>query len=117
MMLMLLPLAPPFQVNWLLGSLNDTVYPVLGCTAQSSLATALGARVDDNGELQVDASQQTNVDGLYAIGDIVSALNQISVGVGHAAIAATAVHNRLPPNFREDPDSQPESAAELPSPG
>ena len=95
----------------------DTVYPVLGCTAQSSLATALGARVDDNGELQVDASQQTNVDGLYAIGDIVSALNQISVGVGHAAIAATAVHNRLPPNFREDPDSQPESAAELPSPG
>ena len=95
----------------------DTVYPVLGCTAQSSLATALGARVDDNGELQVDASQQTNVDGLYAIGDIVSALNQISVGVGHAAIAATAVHNRLPPNFRDDPDSQPESAAELPSPG
>ena len=95
----------------------DTVYPVLGCTAQSSLATALGARVDENGELQVDASQQTNVDGLYAIGDIVSALNQISVGVGHAAIAATAVHNRLPPNFRDDPDSQPESAAELPSPG
>jgi thioredoxin reductase (NADPH) len=95
----------------------DTVYPVLGCTAQSSLATALGARVDDNGELQVDPSQQTNVDGLYAIGDIVSALNQISVGVGHAAIAATAVHNRLPPNFREDPDSQPESAADLPSPG
>ena len=95
----------------------DTVYPVLGCTAQSSLATALGARVDENGELRVDASQQTNVDGLYAIGDIVSALNQISVGVGHAAIAATAVHNRLPPNFREDPDSQPESAADLPSPG
>jgi thioredoxin reductase (NADPH) len=95
----------------------DTVYPVLGCTAQSSLATALGARVDENGELRVDASQQTNVDGLYAIGDIVSALNQISVGVGHAAIAATAVHNRLPPNFRDDPDSQPESAAELPSPG
>jgi len=95
----------------------DTVYPVLGCTAQSSLATALGARVDENGELRVDASQQTNVDGLYAIGDIVSALNQISVGVGHAAIAATAVHNRLPPNFREDPDSQPESAVELPSPG
>jgi len=27
------------------------------------------------------------------------------------------VHNRLPPNFRDDPDSQPESAAELPSPG
>lgn len=95
----------------------DTIYPVLGCKAQSQLATALGAQVDDNGELHVDAHQQTSVDGLYAIGDIVSALNQISVAVGHAAIAATAIHNRLPRNFREDPEAQPPTAAELPSPG
>ncbi|MCC8363131.1 NAD(P)/FAD-dependent oxidoreductase [Lysobacter sp. A6] len=95
----------------------DTVYPVLGCNAQSELATALGAQVDENGELHVDGHQQTSVDGLFAIGDIVSALNQISVAVGHAAIAATSVHNRLPPNFREDPEAQPPSAAELPSPG
>jgi thioredoxin reductase (NADPH) len=81
----------------------DTLYPVLGADAQSGLATALGARVDDNRELIVDGQQQTSVDGLYAIGDVVSALNQISVAVGHAAIAATAIHNRLPPNFREDP--------------
>jgi thioredoxin reductase (NADPH) len=94
----------------------DTVYPILGCNAQSGLATALGASVDDNGELHVDAHQETTVDGLYAIGDIVSALNQISVAVGHAAIAATALHNRLPWNFREDPDAQPETAADLPSP-
>ncbi len=94
----------------------DTVYPVLGCDAQSQLAIALGARVDDNGELRVDAHQQTSVAGLYAIGDVVSALNQISVGVGHAALAATAIHNRLPRNFREDEDSQPDSAAELPAP-
>jgi thioredoxin reductase (NADPH) len=79
----------------------DTLYPVLGADAQSDLATALGARVDDNRELIVDDQQQTSVDGLYAIGDIVSALNQISVAVGHAAIAATAIHNRLPRNFRE----------------
>jgi thioredoxin reductase (NADPH) len=94
----------------------DTVYPILGARAQSDLATALGAAVDDNGELHVDARQQTNVDGLYAIGDIVSVLNQISVAVGHAAIAATAIHNRLPPNFREDPEAQPATAADLPSP-
>jgi thioredoxin reductase (NADPH) len=94
----------------------DTVYPVLGCKAQSHLGTALGASVDDNGELHVDERQQTDVDGLYAIGDIVSALNQISVAVGHAAIAATAIHNRLPRNFREDPEAQPATAANLPSP-
>lgn len=78
----------------------DTLYPVLGSDAQSSLALALGARCDDNEELVVDSRLQTSVDGLYAIGDVVSALNQISVAVGHAAIAATAVHRRLPPNPR-----------------
>jgi hypothetical protein len=35
---------------------------------------------------------------LYAAGDIVSGLNQIAVSVGQAAIAATAVHNHLPPH-------------------
>lgn len=79
----------------------DTVYPVLGGDAQSQLAVSLGASVDDKDELRVDASQQTTVDGLYAIGDVVDVLNQISVAVGHAAIAATAVHHRLPRNFRE----------------
>jgi len=94
----------------------DTLYPVLGADAQAQLATPLGARIDDHGELHVDRAMQTTVDGLYAIGDVVSALNQISVAVGHAAIAATAIHNRLPPNHREDEATQPASAAETPAP-
>ena len=94
----------------------DSVYPVLGGSAQSQLAAPLGARLDDNRELVVDDRQQTSIAGLYAIGDVVSALNQISVAVGHAAIAATAIHNRLPPNFREDPDSQLEGAQDLTPP-
>lgn len=92
----------------------DTLYPVLGGDAQSQLALGLGARGDDNDELKVDDHLQTRVDGLYAIGDIVSALNQISVAMGHAAIAATAVHNRLPPNWREQADLQPPTARTLP---
>jgi thioredoxin reductase (NADPH) len=78
----------------------DTLYPVLGSDSQSQLARDLGAAVDEEGALHTDAHLQTSVDGLYAIGDVVSALNQIAVAVGHAAIAATAVHNRLPPNPR-----------------
>jgi thioredoxin reductase (NADPH) len=66
--------------------------------------------------LHVDDHQQTSIDGLYAIGDVVSALNQISVAVGHAAVAATTIHNRLARNFRDDPESQPETAVELPTP-
>ena len=74
----------------------DALYPFLGAAARSELATDLGAECDDQGELRVDRHQQTSVPGLYAIGDIVSGLNQISVAVGHAALAATAIHNRLP---------------------
>jgi thioredoxin reductase (NADPH) len=78
----------------------DTVYPALGADAQSALALRLEAGVDDGGELLVDERQQSSVDRLYAIGDVVSALNQISVAIGHAAIAATAIHNRLPRRLR-----------------
>ena len=37
----------------------------------------------------------TSVDGLYAAGDVVRGLNQIAVATGEAAIAATAILNRL----------------------
>ena len=43
---------------------------------------------------------RTSVPGLYAAGDVVAALNQVSVAVGHAAIAATHIHNSLPPRLK-----------------
>lgn len=73
----------------------DTLYPALGLEHASELATALGARARADGQLEVDAHQQTSVDGLYVAGDVAVDLNQISVAAGHAAIAATAIHNRL----------------------
>jgi thioredoxin reductase (NADPH) len=94
----------------------DTLYPTLGSRPHSALAEQVGARLDAAGEIEVDDHQQTSVDGLYAVGDVVSALNQIAVAVGHAAIAATAVHNRLPRNWRERAELQAETAQALPSP-
>lgn len=72
-----------------------TLYPTLGARRLAELATGLGARCDDEGDIVVDRHQQTSVPGLYAAGDVVAALNQLSVAVGHAAIAATAIHNSL----------------------
>jgi thioredoxin reductase (NADPH) len=43
----------------------------------------------------VDDHLQTTVRGLYAAGDVAAGLNQIAVAYGHAAIAATAIHNGL----------------------
>ena len=71
---------------------------MLGTRQNSGLAIALGAAIDEEGALRVDRDQLTSVPGLYAIGDVVSALNQIAVATGHAAIAATHVHNALPAN-------------------
>ena len=42
-----------------------------------------------------DKHQQLGLKGLYAAGDVVAGLDQISVAMGHAAIAATAIHNDL----------------------
>jgi thioredoxin reductase (NADPH) len=78
----------------------DLLYPVLGCAVRSDLATRLGARHTQVGCLIVDDHLQTTVPGLYAVGDIVSDLHQIAVATGHAATAATHIHNSLPRNFR-----------------
>jgi thioredoxin reductase (NADPH) len=80
--------------------LVDTLYPAMGCTVRSGLAAALGADCNEVGNLRVDDHQRTNVDGLFGAGDVVSDLHQLSVGAGHAAIAATAIHNRLAKNPR-----------------
>lgn len=78
----------------------DSVYPFLGSHSQSGLATGLGALCDEGGALRVDRDQMTTVEGLYAAGDVVSSLNQISVAVGHSGVAATAMHNALDRNPR-----------------
>ena len=78
----------------------NVIYPILGCDVRSELAAALGARRSDTGCIEVDAHQRSSVEGLYAAGDVVSDLHQIAVGTGHAALAATHIHNSLPHNFR-----------------
>ena len=78
----------------------EVLYPALGCDVHSGLARALGAECTAAGFLKVNDKQETTVKGLYAAGDVVSDLHQISVAEGHAAIAATAIHHSLPRNFR-----------------
>ena len=73
----------------------EAVYSALGVTPRTRLAIQAGARLDDNGRLYVGERQDPSVPGLYAAGDVVRGVNQISTAVGEAAIAATDVHNAL----------------------
>ena len=81
----------------------DVIYPAFGCTVGSQLATALGAHSTAAGTLLVNEHQLTTVPNLYAAGDVVTDLHQLSVAFGHAAIAATDIHNQLPCNPRSGP--------------
>ena len=73
----------------------DTLYPALGSDPNIELIAALGLRTDGEGCIQTDEHQRLGLAGLYAAGDVVAALDQIAVAMGHAAIAATAIHNDL----------------------
>lgn len=76
--------------------LFDTLYSAFGTTPQAQLAVQVGAEQDDSGRLVVGDHCETSVRGLFAAGDLVRGLNQIAVATGEAALAATAIHNRLP---------------------
>ena len=73
----------------------DTLYPALGSDIRSELAGAVGAARTDDGCLTVDAHQRTNIPGLYAAGDVVLGLDQISHAMGEGGVAATTIRNDL----------------------
>lgn len=73
----------------------DSLYPALGSTIRSELAVMLGAECSDEGCLTVDSHQRTSVRGLYAAGDVVLGLDQISHAMGEGGVAATTIRNDL----------------------
>ncbi|RTL45505.1 MAG: NAD(P)/FAD-dependent oxidoreductase [Burkholderiales bacterium] len=77
------------------GHRFDVLYAALGVDPRTQLARSLGVVLDENGTIVTDAHGRTSVSNVYAAGDVVRALDQIAVALGHAAIAATAIHNHL----------------------
>ena len=72
-----------------------SLYVALGSDARSELAISVGAKVSKDGCLIVDDHQRTSVPGLYAAGDVVLGLDQISYSMGAGGVAATAIRNDL----------------------
>ncbi|UZF95617.1 NAD(P)/FAD-dependent oxidoreductase [Bosea sp. NBC_00550] len=73
----------------------DAIYPALGSEVHSELAASAGATLTEEGCVKVDAHQRTDVSGLYAAGDVVVGLDQISHAMGEAGVAATTIRNDL----------------------
>jgi thioredoxin reductase (NADPH) len=73
----------------------DSLYPALGSDVRNELACQLGAALNDTGCILIDGHQRTNVPGLYAAGDVVIGLDQISHAMGEGGVAATTIRNDL----------------------
>jgi thioredoxin reductase (NADPH) len=73
----------------------DAIYSALGSHPRADLAAALGLSLHHDRRIVAGDHQQTSIEGCYAIGDIVTGLNQLGVAMAQGEIAAVDIHNRL----------------------
>jgi thioredoxin reductase (NADPH) len=84
----------------------DSIYPALGSDTHTQLAEMVGADLSSDACIKVDSHQRASVPGLYAAGDVVIGLDQISHAMGEGGVAATTIRNDLAaknPILREPP--------------
>jgi len=82
----------------------DSIYPALGSDTHTQLAEMVGAKLAADGCILCDDHQRSSVPGLYAAGDVVHGLDQISHAMGEGGVAATTIRNDLcaqEPRWRE----------------
>jgi thioredoxin reductase (NADPH) len=72
-----------------------SIYPAMGSDVNNMLAKMLGARCGEDGGISVDTHQRTSVPGLYAAGDVVIGLDQISHAMGEGGVAAVTIRNDI----------------------
>src|SRR3954452_5140136 len=92
----------------------DSIYPALGSDAHTQLGEMVGAKLASDGCFLCDDHQRTSVTGLYAAGDVVHGLDQISHAMGEGGVAATTIRNDLcaqQPRWREPTGEMAEAKA------
>jgi thioredoxin reductase (NADPH) len=73
----------------------SVLYSALGCDLPLQPVDHIGLDLDEDGYIKVNTNQETSVPGIYAAGDLVSQINQLTVAFGQASIAAVSLHNSL----------------------
>jgi thioredoxin reductase (NADPH) len=92
----------------------DSVYAALGSDTHTQLAQMVGADLANDGCILCDEHQRASVPGLYAAGDVVHGLDQISHAMGEGGVAATTIRNdlnALEPLWREPVRDEAEAAS------
>jgi thioredoxin reductase (NADPH) len=65
------------------------VFIAVGCRPNTSLVAPAGVKIDGEGNVLVDDHRQTNIPGVYAVGDITGEPRQIVRACGDAVVAVT----------------------------
>ncbi len=74
---------------------TNGVFISVGYIPHTELATQLDIDLDETGHIIIDKDQKTNVDYVYAIGDVCVGLKQWVVACGEGAVAATSAYHDL----------------------
>jgi thioredoxin reductase (NADPH) len=73
----------------------DYIFTTRGDVFRTELAESLGAKLDSDGQIQVDQCMRTSVPRLYAAGCVTPANCQIVIAAGQGAAAAQAINRDL----------------------
>ena len=71
------------------------VFISVGYIPHNELAKQLNVNLDESGHIIVDKQQKTNVDYVYAIGDVCAGLKQWVVACGEGAVAASSAYEDI----------------------
>ena len=71
------------------------IFISVGYIPHTELAKQLGVDLDESGHIIIDKEQKTNVDYVYAIGDVCVGLKQWVVACGEGAVASTSAYHDL----------------------
>ena len=83
------------QTNELSEIPINGVFISVGYEPHTELAKQLGVNLDESGHIIIDKEQKTNIDHVYAIGDVCVGLKQWVVACGEGAVAATSAYNDI----------------------
>ena len=92
-------------------------FAMYGAEYNNELARELGCEINDDGSVAVDEHGRTNVDGVYAVGDLTAGHNQVPVALGEGAKAGISIHWRLrefPRDLEELDEGGPVRSEEVP---
>jgi thioredoxin reductase (NADPH) len=81
-----------------------SIYPALGSDTRIALAEMLGLELSEDRCIVTDDHQRTSMEGVYAAGDVVHGLDQISHAMGEGGVASTTIRNDL---FKQTPFFRP----------